>query len=85
MSVRELARQIGISDSHLSRILRRADDKRPSPELTARVAAALGLAEDYFPEFREGFVVDRVRSNAKLRDELYSRLRPWRRGSDGTA
>jgi transcriptional regulator with XRE-family HTH domain len=74
MSLRALAREIGISDSHLSRVVRRANYKTASPELTSRVASALGLPRDYFPEFREAYVVDRVRSDAKLRNELYSRL-----------
>jgi transcriptional regulator with XRE-family HTH domain len=83
MSLRALARQIRISDSHLSRVLRRANYKRASPELTARVAGALGLPEDYFPEFREAYVLERVRSDPKLRNELYAQLRerrPSRRG-----
>ena len=75
MSLRALARQVGISDSHLSRVLRRADYKNASPELTARVAVALQLPEDYFPEFREAYVLDRVKSDSKLRNDLYAQLR----------
>ena len=75
MSLRALARQVGISDSHLSRVLRRADYKKASPELTARVAVALQLPEDYFPEFREAYVLDRVKSDSKLRNDLYAQLR----------
>jgi hypothetical protein len=36
-------------------------------------AIALGLPRDYFPEYREAFVIDRVRSDPRLRDELYVR------------
>jgi transcriptional regulator with XRE-family HTH domain len=79
MSVRALAATIGISDSHLSRVLRRADYKTPSPDLTSRVALALGLPKDYFPEFREAFVVERIRSDPKLRNDLYVRLSGKRR------
>lgn len=75
MSIRALAREIGINDSHLSRVLRRADYKTPSPELTSKVAIALGLPPDYFAEFRESFVVDRIRSDPALRNQLYARLR----------
>jgi transcriptional regulator with XRE-family HTH domain len=75
MSQRALARQLRISDSHLSRVLRKADYKTASPELTARAAVALGLPKDYFPEFREALVLDRVRSDPALRNELYERLR----------
>ena len=74
MSLRGLAATIGISDSHLSRVLRRADYKTPSPDLTRRVALALGLPPDYFPEFREAYVMDQVRSDPELRNNLYARL-----------
>ena len=48
--------------------------KTPSADLTRRVAVALGLPIDYFPEFREGFVIERVRHDPKLRDRLYGEL-----------
>ncbi len=74
MSIRAMAKEIGISDSHLSRVIRKANYKTPSPDLTKRVAVALGLAPDYFPEFREAYVLERVKADAKLRNELYARL-----------
>jgi len=74
MSVRALAATIGISDSHLSRVLRRADYKTPSPDLTRRVALALELPPDYFPEFREAYVVEQIKSDPELRNDLYIRL-----------
>jgi transcriptional regulator with XRE-family HTH domain len=74
MSLRALAATIGISDSHLSRVLRRADYKTPSPDLTRKVARALGLPPDYFLEFREAYVIQRIRSDPKLRNDLYARL-----------
>jgi hypothetical protein len=40
----------------------------------ARVALALQLPEDYFPEFREAFVIDRIRSDPRLRNEIYAQL-----------
>ncbi len=49
--------------------------KTPSAELARRVAVALGLPEDYFPEFREAFVLERVRSDPRLREQLYKRFR----------
>lgn len=86
LSLRALAKQIGISDSHLSRVVRRADYKTASPELTSRVAVALGLPHDYFPEFREAYVVERIKSDARLRNELYSRLtRKAKRAPSNTA
>jgi transcriptional regulator with XRE-family HTH domain len=81
MSLRALARATGVTDAHLSRVLRQVRHKTPSADLTRRVAVALGLPPDYFPEFREGFVIERVRKDAKLRDRLYgelSRRRPAR-------
>jgi hypothetical protein len=33
-------------------------------------------SRDYFPEYREAFVIDRVRSDPRLRDELYVRVEP---------
>jgi transcriptional regulator with XRE-family HTH domain len=84
ISLRALARQIGISDSHLSRVVRKADYKTASPELTSKVAAALGLPPDYFPEFREAYVLERIRSDAKLRNELYARLKRGRAAGSRT-
>lgn len=74
-SIRELARRAGVTDAHLSRVLRRASYKTPSGDLARRVATALGLPDDYFPEFREAFVLEAVKADARLRDELYERLR----------
>jgi transcriptional regulator with XRE-family HTH domain len=74
MSIRALAAVVGVSDSHLSRVLRRADYKTPSPDLTKRVAEAFDMPADYFPEYREAFVIDQIRSDARLRNELYARL-----------
>ena len=74
MSLRALAKQIGVSDSYLSRVVRRANYKTPSPELTRRVARVFGLPDDYFPEFREASVIERIRSEPQLRNSLYSRL-----------
>jgi transcriptional regulator with XRE-family HTH domain len=79
LSLRKLAQLADVNQSHLSRVLRRADYKTPSAELVRRVALALGLPQDYFPEFRESVVHDAVRADAKLRDELYDRLRRRRR------
>ena len=35
---------------------------------------ALGLPRDFFPEYRESAVIDRLRRDGDLRDELYDRL-----------
>lgn len=77
MSVRALAREAGVSQPHLSRVLRRADYKTPSLELCRAVAKALELPEDYFPEFREAAVARELAADPQLRDRLYKQLR-WR-------
>jgi transcriptional regulator with XRE-family HTH domain len=74
-SIRELARRAGVTDAHLSRVLRRASYKTPSGDLASRVASAFGLPVDYFPEFREAYVVEALRKDPQLRDDLYRKLR----------
>lgn len=75
MSLRELARQVEVTDSHLSRLLRGVGYRtRPSKELARRVAVSLGLEPDYFLEYREAVVIEAVRGNRRLREELYDRL-----------
>ena len=75
MSQRALAREAGVSASHLSRVLRREDYKTASRELAANVARVLGLPDDYFPEYREAIVIERVRRDANWRERLYRQVR----------
>lgn len=75
LSLRALASKIGISDSHLSRVARRANYKAASPDLMQRIARELDLPADYFPEVREAFVIERIKRDPALRDSLYARLR----------
>jgi transcriptional regulator with XRE-family HTH domain len=74
MSLRALARAADVGHGHLSRVLRQDAYKTPSADLTARVAEALELPPDYFPEFREAFVIERVHEDEGLRERLYGRL-----------
>lgn len=74
MSMRALARELGLSPSHLSKIVRRDRYKTPSVELCIRVARAFGLPDDYFPEVRARAVIDRVRVDGEYRDRLYDSL-----------
>ena len=74
LSLRKVAQAADVNPSHLSRVLRRTDYKTPSAELVRRVAVALDLPPDYFPEFRFAAVQEEVRRNAALRDELYDQL-----------
>jgi len=72
LSVSALARQAGVSQPYLSRLLRRSDYKKtPSVKVASAVAEALGFPADYFPEYREGRLVEEIKKSARLRDELY--------------
>lgn len=73
MSLRALASQAGVSQSHLSRALRGRDYKTVSGDLAGRIARALDLPEDYFPEYRAAYVRERLRDPAAL-DAVYRRL-----------
>lgn len=75
LSIRAVARSAEVDPGHLSRVLRGARGKNVSPDLAGRVAKALGLPEDYFPEWREAVIVDRIREDPKLRDQIYDRVR----------
>ena len=75
LSLRSLGERVGVTGAHLSRVVRRADYKTVSPELAGRVARALGLPIDYFPEYREGYIIERIRSDRRLRDRLYDQMR----------
>jgi len=74
MSTRELARRVDVSHSHISRVVRRRNDKTPSPDLVRRISVELNLPEDYFPEYREAAVIEHLKADPKLRDELYERF-----------
>jgi len=74
LTVSALARDVGVTQPYLSRVLRQVNYKTPSADLARRVAVALGLPPDYFPEYREGVVIEQVKRNARLRDRLYIQL-----------
>lgn len=69
MSLRELSRRLGKDATFLSRV-RRGQQRIPDG-LPARVAVALGLPEDYFPEAREALILEAVRAQPDLRERLY--------------
>jgi transcriptional regulator with XRE-family HTH domain len=75
LSLRAFARLVGVGSDHLSRVLRGARGKSASGELTQRVAAALDLPEDYFPEARLAFIVSHLTQHPQLRDRIYDQLR----------
>lgn len=77
LSLRELSRRLGMDATYLSRI--RRGHKRVPVGLPKRVAVALGLPEEYFPETREALVLDAMRRDPELREQIYrkiSRARP---------
>jgi transcriptional regulator with XRE-family HTH domain len=75
LSLRALARVVGVGDDHLSRVLRGDRNKKATGDLTRRVAVALGLSEDYFPEARMEFIVEHLGEHSMLRDRVYDQLR----------
>jgi transcriptional regulator with XRE-family HTH domain len=75
MSLRALGRTVGVGDDHLSRVLRGARAKKPTADLARRVAQALDLPDDYFPEARLDFIVQELSHDATFLDKVYDRLR----------
>jgi transcriptional regulator with XRE-family HTH domain len=73
-SQRRLAAAVGVDPAHISRTLARSAGRGPSAALAARVAVALDLPQDYFPEYREEQVIAAVRRDPQLRERLYRRL-----------
>lgn len=69
---KRLSRASGVDQAYLCRVLR--SDRRVPPELASRIAEALGLPADFFPECREREVIEAVRKNPVLRDRIYARL-----------
>jgi transcriptional regulator with XRE-family HTH domain len=72
VSLRELSRRLGMDATYLSRI-RRGRQRLPT-RLPSRVAASLGLPEDYFPETREALILDAIRTDPTLREQIYQRV-----------
>jgi transcriptional regulator with XRE-family HTH domain len=76
MSQRALAELVGVQQSHLSRLSRRIDSQnRPSLALMQKIADALDLRADYFREFREATVIEKLRDDPPLLNRLYRRMR----------
>jgi transcriptional regulator with XRE-family HTH domain len=83
LSLRALARMVDVGGDHLSRVLRGDRGKRATGELTRRVAIALGLPEDYFPEARLDYAVEHLVEHPTLRDRVYDQLRKEESRADG--
>jgi transcriptional regulator with XRE-family HTH domain len=74
LTTNRLAGMVGVSQSHLSRVLTGARRKTVSGELAARIAIALQLPEDWFPETRQQRLLERLKADAELRDRLYDEM-----------
>jgi transcriptional regulator with XRE-family HTH domain len=73
LSMRELARRVQVDQAHLSRIISGPEPKPASGRLAARVAEALDLPAEYFPEARRARVIELIDEDPDLRDRLYDR------------
>lgn len=81
LSMRALAKAVGVSPGHLSRVIRGADGKRASLELLDRLARELGLPADYFVETRIARVLLMIHTDPQLTDGLYDALET-KKGAD---
>jgi transcriptional regulator with XRE-family HTH domain len=69
MSQRELARRVGVNQSYLTFVLQ--GRRAPSRKLLEGTAAAIDLHVEYFREFREAVVIERLRADPGVVDRLY--------------
>jgi transcriptional regulator with XRE-family HTH domain len=80
LSLRALAQEVGgLDHSYLSRMLRGSVPVHVGH--AERIARYLELPPDYFPEIREGRVLDAVKADPKLRDKVYRRYLQKKRHS----
>jgi hypothetical protein len=66
-----------MNQSYLSRIRNPRETegwRPPSKKLLVSIADALGVAPDYFPEFRELAVAEAIAVAGRLRDRFYDSL-----------
>jgi transcriptional regulator with XRE-family HTH domain len=71
---RQVAKELDLDPSFLSKALRGASYKRLSPDVIAQISQLAGLPADHFPEVREHVVIEAVRADDELRDRLYDEL-----------
>jgi transcriptional regulator with XRE-family HTH domain len=82
LTLRALAREVGGFDhAYLSRML--SGKAAPNAEHLVRIATHLGLRADYFPEVRTTRLINAIRDDPRLRDEMYFRLPPRKRSVRG--
>lgn len=78
LSANRLAQLTGVSQPFLSRVMRGADYKTPSPTLMSAVADFFQLPHDYWREAREAVVFEYLREHPEELDRIYDRLRGQR-------
>jgi transcriptional regulator with XRE-family HTH domain len=69
MSQRALARSVGVNQSYLTFVLK--GRRVPSRRLVEGATEALQLPSEYFPEYREAVVADRLKADPALLDRVY--------------
>ena len=79
MTLRAISRAAEVDHAHLSRVLKGDRGRKVSPDLAGRIAVALDLPRDFFPEYREGAVVEAIADDPTLRDRIYDHLMKARR------
>ncbi|MBA3364792.1 MAG: hypothetical protein H0U03_03265 [Actinobacteria bacterium] len=76
--MRGLAREVGgLDHAYLSRMI--SGIAPVNVDHVHRISKHLGLADDYFPEVREAEVVEAIRGDPELRDEVYVKVKRRRR------
>lgn len=73
VSYRQFAKEVGVPQSYLSRVMHAT--RSPSKKLLKNAARALGLPHDYFAEYREHVVVEAIKRDGALRDNVYDSQR----------
>ncbi len=73
LSIRAIARAVHVNQSHLSRIL--TGKMTPSGPLAGRIADALGLPTDYFPEYRLWVVLQAMKDDKEALNRIYDQIR----------
>lgn len=77
MSQRALASLVGVNQSYLTFVLQ--GQRSPSRRLLEGTARALELPADYFREYREAVVTERVRADPDMLDRVYALVTRGRR------
>ena len=74
-SMRRLAREIEVDPTFISRVLNRRRYKTPTLRLTESVAQAFDLPPAYFAEYRELYLIERIKADPEIRDWLFGLLK----------